>query len=261
MSLRRRAAGRFFVGTSGWNYKHWADGVFYPPGLPQPAWLEFYARTFGSVEINNTFYHLPERHVFEDWHDRTPAGFTFAVKASRFITHMKKLAEAERHVALFLERAAAMREKLGVVLFQLPPFWRFNAARLEGLLGFLRRQSIVPGVRAALEVRHPSWQCAECFHILGRHQTALVFADWPGCRVEGPVTADFAFVRRHGPAGLYASGYSPAALRHDAGRIRDWLADGMDVFAYFNNDACGYAVRDAQRLRKYLGYPSAGSAG
>jgi uncharacterized protein YecE (DUF72 family) len=252
---RCKIAGRAFVGTSGWSYKHWANGVFYPSGLQPAAWLAFYAGAFDSAEINNTFYHLPEPHVFEEWRDRTPAGFTFAVKASRFITHMKKLKEPEQHVARFLTHAAALRGKLGVVLFQLPPFWKFNAARLDGLLAFVRAQTIVPHLRAALEVRHPSWHCDECFEILRRHNTAFGFADWPGVATDGPVTADFIFIRRHGPADLYASGYPPAALRRDAARIRAWLAEGRDVHVYFNNDACGYAVRDARRLRKYLGRP------
>ncbi len=251
-SRGRTRASRACIGTSGWVYPHWADGVFYPPGLAPAAWLEFYARHFDAVEINTSFYRLPDRRVFEEWRDRTPPDFVFAVKASRFITHMKKLRDAERHVARFLAHASALREKLGVVLFQMPPFWRFNAARLDGLLEYLARQTIVPRLRVAVEVRHPSWRCDDCLEILRRHNTALAFTDWPGCATGEPTTADFVFLRRHGPAGPYASGYTPAVLRRDAARIRAWLAEGRDVHAYFNNDSHGYAVRDAQRLARYL---------
>src|SRR4051794_29967734 len=125
--------GRVFIGTSGWNYKAWAGGVFYPQGLKPAAWLEFYAHRFNSVEVNNSFYRLPERRVFETWRRGTPAHFVFPVKASRFISHMKKLLEPEEHAAMFLERAAGLGPKLHVVLFQLPPFWNFNGDRLLAL--------------------------------------------------------------------------------------------------------------------------------
>lgn len=250
-----RKTGRAFIGTSGWNYRHWADGVFYPPSCKPAEWLEFYASVFEAVEINNTFYHLPPPHVFKDWHDRTPADFTFAVKASRFITHMKKLAEPELHVARFLSHAAELRGKLGVVLFQLPPFWKLNASRLEGLLDFMATQTIVPQPRVALEVRHPSWRCEECFEILRRHHAALAFSDWPGCSTEEPLTGGFGYLRRHGPAIPGSAAYPNAMLRHDAFRVRRWLAEGRDVHAYFNNDAGGHAVRDARRLRERLLHP------
>jgi uncharacterized protein YecE (DUF72 family) len=145
-----------FIGTSGWNYKHWSGGIFYPEGIKPVDWLNYYCRHFNSVEINNTFYRLPARRVFEKWHATTPTNFTFAVKANRFITHMKKLAHPEEHVARFLENVRALGEKLHVILFQLPPYWTFDRARLEGLFNFLSRQQLVPGLRAALEVRHAS---------------------------------------------------------------------------------------------------------
>jgi uncharacterized protein YecE (DUF72 family) len=144
---------RVCIGTSGWHYRHWSDGVFYPAGMKPSAWLTYYGQHFDSVEINNTFYRLPDRRVFEHWHDTTPANFTFAVKASRFITHVKKLVHPEEYVARFLERASGLGEKLHVVLFQVPPSWAFNQSRLEGVCDFLSRQQIVSGLHAALEVR------------------------------------------------------------------------------------------------------------
>ncbi len=244
---------RTFVGTSGWNYKHWSDGVFYPRGMKQGEWLAYFARHFDTVEINNTFYHLPARRVFEDWHASTPPNFTFAVKASRFITHMKKLADPQEHVRNFLENASGLREKLGIVLFQLPPYWKFNPDRLEALFDFVSTQEIVPGLRSALEVRHESWNVEECFEVLRRYNVSLALADWPGLTIEGPVTADFVFLRRHGPGSLYASDYPDSYLRRDARRIQGWVTEGKDVYIYFNNDAYGYAVKNALRLKELLG--------
>lgn len=245
-------AARAYIGTSGWNYPHWAKGTFYPERLKQSEWLRFYCQYFGTVEINNTFYHLPERSVFEHWHTATPKHFVFTVKVSRFLTHMKKLAAPEQHLARFLLHASALRDKLGVLLFQLPPFWKSNAERLETMLEYLYQQSIIPKVRAALEIRHESWHSEECFQVLRQYNVSLVLADQPGFTDEGPLTADFVFVRRHGPKALYASNYTDSHLRRDARRIHGWLAEGRDVHLYFNNDACGYAIRNALRLRELL---------
>ena len=245
-------AGRVYVGTSGWNYKHWAKGVFYPQGLKQSEWLRFYCQQFQSVEVNNTFYHLPARHVFEQWQAATPENFMFAVKASRFITHMKKLLHPEEHVAKFLENASGLRQKLGVVLFQLPPFLKFHTERLEALVDFVQRQRIIPGLRSALEIRHQSWNCEACFRMLRKYGVSLALTDWSGFTTEGPVTAEFIFIRRHGPGDLYASNYPDSHLRRDARRIRAWLSEAKDVYIYFNNDAFGYAVKNARRIQELL---------
>src|ERR1051326_6992518 len=131
--------GRIFIGTSGWNYKSWAAGVFYPNRLKPADWFAPYSGNFGSVEVNNTFFHLPQKSVFESWYRQTPPEFVFALKASRFITHMKKLSEPRQHVTLFLRRASGLREKLQVVLFQLPPFWKYNPDRLEKFCSFVSK--------------------------------------------------------------------------------------------------------------------------
>ena len=245
-------AGKVFIGTSGWIYPHWGSGVFYPPDLKQDRWLDFYTRHFASVEVNNSFYRLPDKHVFESWKENTPPDFRFAVKASRFITHMKKLGAPKTATAKFLEHVAGLGEKLGVLLFQLPPFWKVNLERLESFLAYLREQGIVPGVRAAFEIRNATWNCPEVHDLMRRYGAALAFADWPDLAVEEPVTADFVYVRRHGPTWLYSSDYSREQLQELAGRIQGWVADGMDVYVYFNNDAGGYAVKNARELQELL---------
>lgn len=247
MKLQSPHPGGLFLGTSGWNYRHWSEGVFYPHGSRPSEWLGYYAGVFHAVEINTTFYQLPAARVFTRWHAGTPADFTFAVKASRFITHMKKLADPEPHVSRFLDRVAELRGKLGAVLFQLPPNWKFNPQRLAGLLTFMSRQTIVPRLRVAVEFRHPSWLCGECHRILRDHHAALVLADAPARGCDGPLTADFVYLRRHGQVALPA-----ASLRKDAVHIRRWLAQGRDVHIYFNNDVHGHAVRDARRLGDLL---------
>jgi len=243
---------RVLIGTCGWNYRAWAEGVFYPPKLATSRWLNFYSERLATVEVNNTFYQLPGSQVFRRWRERTPAGFVFSVKASRFITHMKKLAEPHRHVARFLRGVCELEPKLGVVLFQLPPLWTFDAERLGKFAEYLARQRIVSGLRVALELRNASWNCKQCFDLLRQHGIALALTDWPGLTTEGPLTGDFVFVRRHGPGQLYASNYSESALRRDSRRVQAWVRAGKDVYVYFNNDARGHAVQNAMRLRELI---------
>ena len=245
-------AGEVYIGTSGWIYPHWGSGVFYPAGMKQSEWLNYYTRHFNTVEVNNSFYRLPERHTFEAWRKSTPDSFRFAVKGSRFITHMKKLNTPEVSAAKFLKNVAGLGEKLAVVLFQLPPFWKVNLKRLEDFLDYMATQTHLPRVRTALEIRNPTWNSPEVFEILRRYNIALVFADWPDLDVEEPVTADFVYVRRHGPTWLYSSDYSPEQLRELAARISGWLRQGKDVFVYFNNDAGGFAVKNALELKALL---------
>lgn len=239
------------IGTSGWNYKSWRER-FYPRDLPISSWLEFYADRFGAVEVNNTFYRLPEKKVFESWRNQTPASFKFVVKVSRFVTHMKKLIDAPEHVATLLERARGLGPKLDVVLFQLPPFLKFYPGRLRSLCEYVQNQSLVPSLRAALEVRNNSWFSPECVEILSSFNMALAFTDWPTLRVTGPVTADFIFVRRHGPQRSYSSDYSDEQLRQDARILEDALHRGLDARIFFNNDVEGFAVKNALSLQRMV---------
>lgn len=245
--------GHAFIGTSGYSYLHWGEGIFYPKDLKPPGWLAYYSRHFDTVELNNPFYRLPSKEAFERWRRTTPPGFIFAVKGSRFITHIKRLSDPEGSVATFLQRAVMLAEKLGPVLFQLPPAWPLSLERLEGFLRYLRRQRIAPTLRAVLEVRHESWLDPRAFRLLEAANVALCFADWPKLSVEGPQTADFVYVRRHGPPSRDSAWYPEEMLQQDAGRVRRWLKEGLDVYVYFNNDAFGYAVQNALRLRELIG--------
>ena len=244
--------GKVWVGTSGWSYAHWAGGVFYPKGLRPTDWLPFYAQHFGTVEINFSFYRLPRREVFEAWRDKTPPGFCFAVKASRFVTHLKRLIKIEEPLRRLWTNAQGLGEKLGPLLFQLPPFLPYEKERLEDFLEILSREVAQGSCRAALEVRNATWLSAECYNLLSAAGVALCFSDWPDLAVEGPATADFLFIRRHGPQQLYASEYSVEELRREARRVQGWLHEGKEVFIYFNNDARGWAPNNARTLIQML---------
>jgi len=242
---------RLFIGTSGYVYPHWR-GRFYPPDLSQAAWLPFYAERFSTVELNNPFYRLPEVSTFQRWRDAVPRGFVFSVKASRFITHVKRLRDPAAPVDLLFSRARALGPTLGPILFQLPPRWRAVPERLDELVAAIRRQKQVRRPRIVLEVRDPSWLEPVVTDRLEAVGIALCLADWPECPVEGPLTAGFVYIRRHGTGVRYGGSYSEAMLREDARRIREWLKDGRDVYVYFNNDADAHAVRNALHLHELV---------
>lgn len=241
--------GHAYIGTSGYVYPHWRRR-FYPAALRPGDWLPFYARHFATVELNNPFYRLPTADVFAAWRRAVPRGFVFAVKASRFLTHMTKLKDPERPLRLLLGRARALGPTLGPVLFQLPANFHLDLARLERFLAALGRQRLVRRLRPVLEVRHASWLDPAALRMLERAGVALCFADWRDVPVTGPVTASFVYVRRHG---VRAGAYREAELRADARAVRGWLRDHRDVYVYFNNDWKGYAVRNARRLAELVG--------
>jgi uncharacterized protein YecE (DUF72 family) len=231
------------IGCSGWQYKHWRGG-FYPTALPATRWLEHYATHFDTVEINNSFYRLPEAHTFAEWRRRVPRSFVYAVKASRYLTHMKKLNEPGPPLALFFSRARRLGARLGPVLYQLPPRWPRN---LERLAIFLR--TLPTRRRHAIEFREPSWYCDETYDLLRRHHVALCLHDMAGSATGRHLVGPFVYLRLHGPQ-RYAGRYSDRNLE----RWAEWCADrrrqGMSVYAYFNNDTGGHAPRDALRLRE-----------
>lgn len=239
-------AARAWIGTSGFTYEHW-KGVFYPDGLPQRRWLEFYAEHFDTVELNNTFYRMPRAAVCEAWRDRTPEHFLFAVKANRVITHRFRLMDSRGWLGVFLEAAGHLGDKLGPILVQLPPLWHCDVPRLEEFL------SRAPRRRWALEFRDSSWLCGPVYDVLRRHNAALcvhdLIADHPR-----EVTADWVYLRYHGASG-HDGNYSSSQLKSAAVTIERHLAAGRDVFAYFNNDVGGYAVRNATELKNRLGIP------
>lgn len=233
------------VGCSGWQYRHWR-GDFYPATLPAQQWFAHYARHFDTVEINNTFYRLLEAPVFRAWRDRAPAGFTFAVKASRYLTHMKKLKDPEPPLERFFTRARAMGHALGPVLYQLPPRWPLNLERLEIFL-----HALPPRVQHVLEFREPSWYTGSVFALMERHRVSLCLHDMPGSASGRMQVGPLVYVRFHGTE-RYSGSYTEAGLA----RWAEWLgarADaGTAVYAYFNNDIGGHAPRDAVRLRTML---------
>jgi uncharacterized protein YecE (DUF72 family) len=239
------------IGCSGWNYADWRDGVFYPPRLPARDWLPFYAERFDTVEVNSTFYRLPRRDAVARWVEQTPDGFVFAVKVSRYLTHVKRLRELGSGIERLLERLEPLlaSAKLGALLWQLPPTFRRDDERLAEALGRLPRE-----LRHAFEFRHPSWFAEETYALLREHATALVVADRPEVRdfQAHELTADWTFVRFHFGSGGLRGGYGAAELEEWAGRLRAWSRT-HDVFAYFNNDWEGLAPRDAVRLKELLG--------
>jgi uncharacterized protein YecE (DUF72 family) len=239
-------AGRARVGCSGWQYKHWR-GDFYPADLPTARWFEHYAARFDTVEINNTFYRLPEAKTFASWHERAPRGFLYAVKASRFLTHMKKLKDPEEPIDRLFSRMRGLREHLGPVLYQLPPGWKLDRERLEYFLQALPRD-----VRHVLEFREPSWYADDISELLERYGVARCLHDMKGSATGRERVGPFVYVRFHGPTGTYSGGYAEDRLE----RWADWLDEqrrhGCDVFAYFNNDVGGHAPRDAVTLRRLL---------
>ena len=265
------------IGISGWRYEPWRK-VFYPEGLPQRRELEFCGRHFPTVEINGSFYSLQRPEYYEQWYDETPAGFVFAVKGSRYITHMLRLKNIEKPLANFFASGILnLRDKLGPFLWQFPPMFRFDSRRLEPFLRLLpkttadalalarRRDARMIGrsrlaidadrpLRHAIEIRHPSFMTGEFVRLLREHGIGLVVADtagkWPKMF---QVTGDFVYVRLHGDIRIYTSGYSDRALAGWARRIRAWHRDRRDVYVYFDNDVKVKAPFDALNLMQKLG--------
>jgi uncharacterized protein YecE (DUF72 family) len=234
-----------FVGTSGWDYPHWR-GVFYPSGCPRSGWLDHYTHVFSTVEVNATFYRRIRPETLERWRTSTPEGFLWAVKASRLITHLRKLKGVENALETFLSDISLLGDKLGGVLFQLPPSLEFDPGVARAFL------SLLPGVtRYALEARHPSWTSSEALSLLETHGIAWCIADTAGrYPYLEALTAGHAYVRLHGSRQLYASEYTLEELKAWAARIRSW---GRDTFVYFDNDFMGHAPKNALILKELLG--------
>jgi uncharacterized protein YecE (DUF72 family) len=235
------------IGTSGFHYKHW-KGPFYPPKLAVAKMLDFYLQHFDTVELNNSFYRLPEASMFDCWRDATPANFIFSVKASRFITHNKKLKDPVPALDKLLARAAHLRPKLGPILFQLPPRWRVNGERLLELLEILPRH-----LRYTFEFRELSWINPEVLGILKKFNAAFCIYELAGYHSPQHVTADFAYVRLHGPEkGKYQGSYSPKQLASWARQIEAWAGEMKAIYIYFDNDQAGYAATNALSLKNIV---------
>ncbi len=237
------------VGTSGWQYRHWR-GPFYPPDVPQRRWLEYYASRYTTVENDGTFYRLPARQTFADWQDRTPPGFLMAIKASRYLTHLKRLNDPAEPVARLLDAAAGLGARLGPVLLQLPPNLPADPAKLDACLaafGPAARAACLPPVRVAVELRHPSWWTDETKAVLTGRGAALCWAD----RKSRPITplwrtTDWGYLRLHEGAARPWPSYGRQALRHWIDELAQaWPADSADTYVYFNNDQEGAAITDS----------------
>lgn len=235
---------RFLFGTSGFGYDHWRD-VFYPPHTDPADRLTFYASRFPAVELNVTFYRLITRELFARWRDSTPDAFRFALKGSRLVTHFRRLANAEDAVRTFFEHASGLGDKLEVVLWQLPPAMPVDTGRLDA---FCAMATSVTPVRHAFEFRHAGWFAEETYAVLRAHGCGLCVASAPGGVTPDVVTAGFTYLRFHGGSVLPAAAYSDEELAASASIARARLDSGIDVYAFFNNDAHAYAPADAQRL-------------
>jgi uncharacterized protein YecE (DUF72 family) len=235
------------IGCSGFSYRHWR-GPFYPEDLPQKEWFNQYMRHFSTVELNVTFYRTPSAETFRHWYQDSAASFSFSVKGSRYITHIKRLLDIETALERFFTPAQHLKEKLQVVLWQFPPQFRCDLPRLESFLGQLAPY----GLRSTLEFRNESWIRPEVVEMCKARNVSLCMADWPPFIDEPPLTADFVYIRRHGRQGSYNGNYSTAELEQDAERIRGYLKKQLDVFIYFNNDAGGAAPNNALELAALL---------
>lgn len=230
------------IGTSGWQYRHWKKS-FYPEDLRRTDWLGYYAGIFNSVEVNSSFYRLPEAHVIQQWGECTPEGFLFAVKAPRTITHFKKLKNCEQQLDTMMARLEAFGARLGPVLFQLPPRWRCNPRRLADFLAMLPRDG-----RYAFEFRDPSWHCEEVYAMLGEYRTAFCIYDLDGQMTPLETPGDFVYLRLHGPRSAYTGNYRAQALRTWFGRALGWQRKNKEVYVYFDNDARAYSAKNARRM-------------
>jgi len=237
---------QYYIGTSGWHYDHWRYR-FYPEKLAKAKWLEFYTSHFTTVELNNSFYRLPSEAAFATWYNSSPDNFTFAVKVSRFITHIKRLRNSQEAIENFVSRAKILGEKLGPLLYQLPPNLHRNDELLESFLSTLPQ-----GMKHVFEFRHQSWLEEKVFEILHKYNAGFCIFDMPSVRCPLVATADFAYMRFHGSTGLYWSCYSDEELSNWARRLANLAANLKAIYIYFNNDAEAFAVRNAITLRGYL---------
>jgi uncharacterized protein YecE (DUF72 family) len=244
------------IGTSGYHYKHW-QGPFYPKRISSDEMLEFYSRRFDTVELNNSFYRLPTEAAFDNWRQSTPPNFVFAVKASRFLTHQKKLKDPESALAKLLPPASRLSRKLGPILFQLPPRWQVNPGRLEALLEVFPHD-----LRCAFEFRDQSWIRPEIDKLLARFRAAFCIYELAGYQSPLTITSDFAYLRLHGPdLSKYQGSYSTSRLRHWSQQIEEWEKRLAAIYIYFDNDQAGYAARNALILKQMVNGKGSGVEG
>ena len=235
---------KIYIGTSGWSYNGWS-GIFYPEDLSKTKWLSYYSEHFDTVEVNSSFYHLPKPQTFGNWAKKTPDNFLFVVKASRYITHIKRLKDCDEPFENLTKSAKELGSKLGSFLFQLPPNMKKDTGRLKDFL------KILPdNYKYAFEFRDESWFCSEVYNILDNNRCAIVISSSPGFPYHEKVTGKFCYIRMHGGKQLYSSNYSDDELKKVAEIVKQYQKSGIECYVYFNNDIGGYAVKNAKTLIK-----------
>ncbi len=237
---------RIYIGTSGWHYEHWI-GPFYPEKVRKKDFLNYYVKHLGSVEINNSFYRMPKSSTMKDWHDSTPDDFLFTIKASRYITHVKKLKDPQKGVVNFIKIAKMLKKKLGPILFQLPPGWKCNKERLRSFLEFLD-----PDYEYVFEFRNHDWFNEDVYYLLKKHKCAFCLYELEGQMTPQIVTADSIYIRLHGPGKAYEGSYDQRGLKSWAEKIGAWRNENKTVYIYFDNDQEGYAIKNALELEHLL---------
>lgn len=238
---------KLYIGTSGWSYNHW-KGMFYPAKIDGDKMLGFYAGDFNTVEINATFYRLPSKNILSQWYHSVPDDFTFSVKASRYITHQKKLNDPQLSIKKFFNLIPILDDKLGPVLFQLPPKWHKNTNRLADFIA-----ALPDDYRYVFEFRDPGWFADDVIDLLNRYNIAFCIYDLQGNETPLHATADFIYIRLHGPGTKYHGSYSKKLLEKWADRFQKWMEDDLEIYCYFNNDYRGHAPRNAALLVKMMG--------
>ena len=259
MKTKKSFSRKVYIGTSGWVYGHWED-IFYPKDLPSGDKLKYYSGHFKTTEINYSFYRLPRPATYQKWYEDTPADFLFTVKASRFITHIKRLKGVREPWRIFLKNALNLKEKLGPILFQFPPSFRATEGNLKRLKNFLKficqnLPKTLPNfnkLHFAFEFRHQTWSSQNLYDLLKKYNASWVIADSPRYPKAEVVTCDFVYMRMHGSRVLFSSKYDRKELKDLAQKIKKWQKDRMDVYCYFNNDAHGFAIENAKQLSKFL---------
>jgi len=234
------------IGTSGWYYEHWRE-LFYPPDLPKNKWFEYYARHFNTVEINNTFYHLPKENSIQRWQKIAHKGFLYAVKANRYITHIQKLKDTSESLKRFFDRINILKGKLGPVLYQLPPSLHIDLERLEDFIKLLPKRKT-----AIFEFRHKSWYCDDTSKLLKKFKAGFCIHDMPGKESSRTVTSDIIYIRFHGTTGRYSGSYSKSQLQDWAKWLKEQAKNARGIYIYFNNDAHAHAIKNAKQLKELI---------
>ena len=243
--LKNKKIPEIYIGTSGWSYEHWKEN-FYPQGLKSNLWLNFYSKAFSTVEVNTTFYHLPLGTTVQKWNKQVSPEFKFSIKASRYITHQKRLKDCHESLALFFHSLEALKSKVDVILFQLPPTLRFDLERLSQFLVNLHDD-----YRYVFEFRHPSWFIDETYALLKKNKIALCITDLNGKLSPEVITSDITYIRLHGPHKAYQGSYGSRKLKTWKKKIENWSTT-VSVYCYFDNDEKGYAIEDAKSLKNMM---------